>query len=476
MTTTPYPRDLAGYGPIPPQAAWPGGARIAVQFVVNYEEGAENCILHGDAASEAFLSEIVGAAPWPGQRHMNMESIYEYGSRAGFWRLHRMFTGRQMPVTVCAVATAMARNQPLVAAMNEARWEIATHGLKWIEYKDFSRADERAHIDEAVRIHTEIAGQRPLGFYQGRCSAHTLENVMAEQGFLYSADSYADDLPYWTDGPHGPQLVVPYTLDANDMRFATPQGFNSGDQFYAYLKDSFDLLYAEGAAGAPKMLSVGLHCRLAGRPGRAAALARFLDYVQSHDNVWVATRLDIARHWIKSHPPAGGYRPSRMPLALFVEQFGDIFEHTPQIAERAHRAGLTADHDAVDALHAALMRTAQAMSQDEKLALIRAHPELAGREAAAGTLTDDSTGEQGRLGFTALSPAEFARVSDINRRYREKLGFPCIVALALHATRDTVISEMDRRVANDAEMEVNNALEQIGHITRGRLAKKLVGT
>ena len=309
LTGKPYPRDLQGYGRTPPHAQWPNKARIAVQFVINYEEGGENCVLHGDAASEAFLSEIVGAAAWPAQRHMNMESIYEYGSRAGFWRLHRMFTERKMPVTVFAVAEAMARSPDAIAAMSEAGWELATHGLKWIEYKDFSKSDEAAHIHQAVKLHGDIAGSRPLGFYQGRCSENTLDIVMEEQGFLYSADSYADDLPYWIDGPHGPQLIVPYTLDANDMRFATPQGFNAGDQFFAYLKDSFDVLYAEGVT-QPKMLSIGLHCRLVGRPGRAAALARFLDYVKSHDAVWVATRLDIARHWVKMHPPAGGYVPS----------------------------------------------------------------------------------------------------------------------------------------------------------------------
>jgi OHCU decarboxylase len=468
---SPYPRDLIGYGRAAPHANWPNGARIAVQFVINYEEGGENCILHGDPASEAFLSEIVGAQPWPGQRHMNMESIYEYGSRAGFWRLWRMFNDRKLPVTVFAIATAMARNPEAVAAMNEAGWEIASHGLKWIDYRDVAAADERAHVAEAIRIHTERAGQRPLGFYQGRTSAHSLDIVMQEQGFLYCADSYADDLPYWTEGPHGPQLIVPYTLDANDMRFATPQGFNSGDQFFAYLKDSFDVLYAEGATH-PKMLSVGLHCRLVGRPGRAAALGRFLDHVQSHQNVWVATRLDIARHWIRTHPPANGYRPSRLPRALFVELFGDIFEHTPAIALRAHGAGLTAAHDTADGLHGALMRVVTAMTRDEQLALIRAHPELAGREASAGTLTSDSTSEQGRLGFTALSRAEFDRVGAINRRYREKFGFPLIVALARHATRDTVIAEMERRIANNSEAEIATALEQIGHIARGRLAKK----
>jgi chitin deacetylase len=235
---------------------------------------------------------------------MNMESIYEFGSRAGFWRLWRLFTERSMPLTVFAVATALARNPEAVAGMKEADWEIATHGLKWIDYKDFAKEDERAHIREAVRIHTEVTGAPPLGIYQGRTSVHTLDITMEEGSFLYSADSYADELPYWVRGPHGPQLIVPYTLDANDMRFATPQGFNAGDQFYTYLKDSFDVLYAEGVAGHPKMMSVGLHCRLVGRPGRAAALARFLDYVQSHERVWVARRADIARHWSTVAPPA----------------------------------------------------------------------------------------------------------------------------------------------------------------------------
>jgi putative urate catabolism protein len=297
-----YPRDMRGYGRTPPDPRWPGGAKLAVQVVINYEEGGENNILHGDAASEAFLSEIVGAAAWPGQRHMNMESIYEYGSRAGFWRLWRMFTGRGIPVTVYGVATALARSPEAVAAMKEADWEIASHGLKWIEYKDFSREAEKAHLDEAIRIHTQVTGSRPLGWYTGRCSANTLDLVMEEGGFAYCADAYSDDLPYWVRGPKGPFLIVPYTLDTNDMRFATPQGFNSGDQFFAYLKDSFDYLLAEGAAGSPKMLSVGLHCRLVGRPGRAAALARFLDYAAAQPGVWFARRIDIARHWAENHP------------------------------------------------------------------------------------------------------------------------------------------------------------------------------
>jgi putative urate catabolism protein len=303
MSDPAYPRDLIGYGRTPPDPKWPGGARIAMQFVLNYEEGAENSILHGDAASEAFLSEIIGAQPWPGQRHMNMESIYEYGSRAGFWRIWRLFTSRGVPLTVYGVAMALARNPDAVAAMREADWEIASHGLRWIEYKDFAEDEERRHLVEAIRIHTEATGTRPLGWYLGRCSANTRRLVMEEGGFLYDSDSYADDLPYWLAGPRGPHLVVPYTLDANDMRFAVAQGFNSGDQFFAYLRDSFDVLYAEGAQ-APKMMSIGLHARLVGRPGRIAALARFLDHVAARDNVWITRRIDIARHWHAHHKPS----------------------------------------------------------------------------------------------------------------------------------------------------------------------------
>lgn len=296
------PRNMIGYGRTPPDPRWPGDARVAVQFVVNYEEGGENCILHGDSASEAFLSEIVGAEPWPGQRNVNMESIYEYGSRAGFWRLWHLFTERSVPVTVFGVATALEKNPDAVAAMREAEWEIASHGLKWIDYRDYSRAQEHDHFRRAIDIHTRVTGSRPLGWYTGRCSIHTRNLVMEEGGFLYDSDSYADDLPYWVDGPSGPHLVVPYTLDANDMRFATSQGFNSGDQFLAYLTDAFDVLYAEGRH-RPKMMSIGLHCRLVGRPGRVAALQRFVDYVLSKPQVWLATRADIAWHWQAHHRP-----------------------------------------------------------------------------------------------------------------------------------------------------------------------------
>ncbi len=296
-----YPRDLAGYGRMPPDPRWPGGARIAVQFVVNFEEGGENSILHDDAASEAFLSDVLGAVPWPGQRHLNVESMFEYGSRAGFWRLWHLFTTRKIPVTAFGVATALARNPQIVAAMREAGWEIACHGLRWIDYRDFSQAEEAAHMREAIRLHTELTGERPLGWYTGRSSEHTLKLVLADGGFLYSSDSYADDLPYWVTGPEkAPHLIIPYTLDANDMRFINPQGFSNSEDFFAYLRDSFDVLYSEGEL-APKMMSIGLHCRLTGRPGRAAGLARFLDYIGGFDRIWMATRLDIARHWHREH-------------------------------------------------------------------------------------------------------------------------------------------------------------------------------
>ena len=297
-----YPRDMIGYGANPPHPQWPENARIAVQFVINYEEGGENCILHGDKASEAFLSEIIGAQPLEGVRHMNMESFYEFGSRKGFWRLHKMFTERNMTATVFGVAMALERNPDAVKAMLYANWEIASHGLRWIDYQYIPEDVEREHLQQAIDIHTRVTGARPVGWYTGRMSPNTRRLVAEEGCFLYDADSYADELPYWVEEAGKPHLVVPYTLDANDMRFATNQGFNSGDQFFAYLKDSFDVLYAEGET-QPGMLSIGLHCRLVGRPGRAAALARFLDYVQGHDRVWVCRRDEIARHW-REHFPA----------------------------------------------------------------------------------------------------------------------------------------------------------------------------
>jgi OHCU decarboxylase len=469
MAQTAYPRDLVGYGRNPPHPRWPNDARICVQFVINYEEGGENNILHGDRASEAFLSEIVGAVPWPGQRHMNMESIYEYGSRAGFWRLWRLFTERDMPVTVYGVATALMRNPEAVAAMKEAGWEIASHGLKWIDYKDFSSDEERAHIAEAVRIHAEVTGERPLGFYQGRTSENTLRLTMEEGGFLYSADSYADELPYWVDGPKGPHLIVPYTLDANDMRFASPQGFNSGDQFFSYLKDSFDVLYAEGEV-APKMLSVGLHCRLVGRPGRAAALARFLDYVRSHDGVWLSRRIDIARHWIKHHRPTD-LMPSRMSRGLFLELFGDVFEHSPWIAEGAYQAGLSPAQDTAEGLHGAMVQVLGAGIREQKLALLRAHPDLAGRLKLA-ELTDDSQREQASAGLDQLTEGERDRFLDLNDRYRQKFGFPFIMAIK-GRPKEEILAAFEERLGHDPEDEFETAVAQVELIALLRLKDRL---
>ena len=307
-----YPRDLVGYGAHPPHARWPGGARIAVQIVLNYEEGGESSVLHGDAASETFLSEIIGA-PAFAQRHMSMESLYEYGSRAGVWRLLRLFRERGIPITVFGVAMALSRHPEVVDVMLADRHEIASHGWRWISYQQIDEATEREHVERAVAAMIALTGKAPEGWYTGRDSPNTRRLVVEHGGFVYDADSYADDLPYWVEVATGdgakPHLVVPYALDTNDMRFAAPQGFNSGEQFYAYLKDAFDVLYAEGdpaGLNAPKMLSIGLHCRLAGRPARIAALARFLDHVRQHDRVWIARRIDIARHWIATHPHRPG--------------------------------------------------------------------------------------------------------------------------------------------------------------------------
>ncbi|AON56614.1 allantoinase PuuE [Herbaspirillum seropedicae] len=300
-----YPRDLAGYGRNPPHARWPGQARVALQFVLNYEEGGENCVLHGDPASEQFLSEIVGAAAYPA-RHMSMESIYEYGSRVGVWRILREFEKRGLPLTVFGVAMALQRSPEVTQAFVELGHEIACHGLRWIHYQSMDIETERAHMREAVQIFRELTGSAPLGWYTGRDSPNTRQLVVEHGGFVYDSDYYGDDLPFWTEvetaaGVKAPHLVVPYTLDSNDMRFATPQGFNTSEHFFQYLKDSFDVLYEEGEE-APKMLSIGMHCRLLGRPGRFRALQRFLDYVQSHDKVWICRRIDIAEHWRKVHP------------------------------------------------------------------------------------------------------------------------------------------------------------------------------
>jgi OHCU decarboxylase len=469
-----YPRDMQGYGSKPPKVQWPNGAAIAVQFVVNYEEGGENNILHGDAASEAFLSEIVGAAQWPGQRHWNMESIYEYGARAGFWRLHKMFTDAKIPVTVYGVATALQRSPEQVAAMLEADWEIASHGLKWIEYKDTTRDAEAADMAEAIAIHEQVTGSKPRGWYTGRCSVNTVD-LASETGILdYVSDSYADDLPYWHHHQGRDQLIIPYTLDVNDMRFAIPAGFNSGDPFYTYLKDTFDVLYAEGKAGAPKMMNIGLHCRLVGRPGRAAALKRFIEYAQSHDNVWFAKRIEIAEHWAKHHPAeTNRLRPSQMEKSDFVKRFGGVFEHSPWIAERAFDGEMGAANDSAIGLHAALAAQFRVATHKERLGVLTAHPDLAGKLAAAKRLTAESTSEQAEAGLDLLTDEERATFTKFNETYSDKFGFPFIIAVK-GLNKDQILGAFKTRINNTAEEEFFTACKQVERIALLRL-KDLLG-
>ena len=462
---TRYPRDMIGYGAQPPDPKWPNGAKIAVQIVLNYEEGGENNILHGDAASEAFLSEIVGAAAWPGQRHWNMETIYEYGARAGFWRLHRLL--KDLPITVFGVATAMARSPDQVAAMQDAQWEIASHGLKWIEYKDAHEETERAHIQRAIRLHTEVTGERPRGFYQGRASINSVR-LAAEEGFDYLADSYADDLPYWMEIGARDQLVVPYTLDCNDMRFATPQGFNAGDQFYDYLRASFDALYREGVEGQAKMMSIGLHCRLVGRPGRIEALRQFIDYARTHDGVWFATREQIADHWRTHHPHVRWDRPSQMAKADFVAKFGGIYEHSAWVAERAHGMELGTAHDSAIGVGNALARAFRSSATADRLKVLRAHPDLAGKLAAAERLTADSTAEQASAGLDALTDEERDTFQKANAAYVAKFGFPFIIAVRDH-TKDSILRAFETRLQNSVEEEFATACAQVERIAALRL-------
>lgn len=465
-----YPRDLAGYGPDIPDASWPGGAKIAVQIVLNYEEGGENNILHGDAASEAFLSEITGAQPWPGKRHWNMETIYEYGARAGFWRIHRML--RDIPITVYGVATALARSPDQLAAMKAAGWEIASHGLKWIEHKDMPAKEERAQIREAIRLHTEVVGAPPRGWYTGRCSFNTVELAAQEGDFAYIADSYSDDLPYWMRVGDKDQLIVPYTMDCNDMRFAIQAGFTDGSQFETYIRDSFDMLYAEGVDGAPRMLSIGLHCRLAGRPGRALGLQRALAHMASHDGVWFATREQIADHWAATHPPVPRALPSRMSREDFVADFGSIFEHSPWIADGAYDLELGPAHDTAAGVHNALCRIFRSASEEQRLGVLTAHPDLAGKLAAAKRLTAESTAEQASAGLDSLTDEERTAFTGLNDAYTAKFGFPFIIAVRDH-TKATIMDAFRRRLENDRTSEFVEACRQVERIAEHRLQDKL---
>lgn len=464
-----YSRDMRGYGENTPDPQWPGGARIAIQIVVNYEEGGENSIEHGDTASEGFLSEIPGAQPWPGQRHWNMETIYDYGARAGFWRLHRIL--KDIPVTVYGVATALQRSPEQTRAMMDAGWEMATHGYKWIEYKDVPRETEAEHIAEAVRIHTEITGSRPLGFYQGRASMNTVALGCEEGGFEYLADTYADELPFWHVHDGKPQLMVPYTLDANDMRFASG-GFTNGEQFFTYLRDAFDNLYREGLEGAPKMLSIGLHCRLAGRPGRAEAVRRFIEHANAHEGVWFATRLDIARHWKQVHPYQDRIRPSQMDRAAFVEAFGGIYEHSHFIAERVWDGEMGAVHDSAAGLAARMAQVFRAASDEERLGVLTAHPDLAGKLAAAKRLTAESTAEQASAGLDALTDAERTEFTRLNDAYTAKHGFPFIIAVRDH-DKAGILAAMQARANNDTPTERGEAEAQVMRIAELRLKEVL---
>ncbi len=463
-----YPRNMIGYGADAPDAQWPGGAKVAVQFVLNYEEGGENCVLHGDAASEAFLSDIPGAAMWQGQRHWNMESIYEYGARAGFWRLHRLFTGADIPVTIYGVATALARSPEQVAAMKSADWEIASHGLKWVEHKDMPEEEERASIAEAIRLHTEVTGEPPRGWYTGRCSANTVRLVAEEGSFDYVSDTYDDDLPYWLEVEDRDQLIIPYTLEANDMRFATAPGYITGEQFYQYLKDAFDVLYAEGEEGAPKMMSIGLHCRLIGRPGKLAGLKKFIEYIQGFEGVWTPRRVEIAEHWAEHHPHKRIERPSQMEKARFVDAFGGIFEHSAWIAERAHDRELGPAHDTAAGVHSALARVFRIASEEERLGVLTAHPDLAGKLAAAKQLTAESTSEQASAGLDALTDAERENFTAMNTAYTEKFGFPFIIAVRDH-DKAGIQAAFEARLDNSRDAEFAEACRQVERIAELRL-------
>ncbi len=463
-----YIRDMRGYGPNPPDPQWPGNAKVAVQFVLNYEEGAENCVLHGDDASEAFLSDIPGAAPWPGKRHWNMESMYEYGARAGFWRLHRLFTGAGIPLTIYGVARALSRSPEQVQAMKDADWEIASHGLKWIEHKDMPEDAERAAIAEAVRLHTEVVGERPRGWYTGRCSENTVRLAAEEGGFAYVSDTYDDDLPYWMEVVDRDQLIIPYTLEANDMRFATAPGWVTGQDFGDYLIDAFDTLYAEGQAGRPAMMSVGLHCRLVGRPGKIAGLKRFIDHIQAHDSVWCPRRIDIADHWAKTHPPKRFERPSQMSKERFVALYGSIFEHSPWIAERAFDLELGPAHDSAAGVHNALSRAFRTASEDERLGVLTAHPDLAGKLAAAGQLTAESTSEQAGAGLDYLTDEERETFTKLNTAYVAKHGFPFIIAVRDH-DKASILANFHTRIDNDRDPEFAEACRQVERIAQFRL-------
>ena len=457
MSPNRYPRDLSGKFCQPEQIKWPNDAKIAVQFVLNYEEGGENCLLHGDSQSEGFLSEIVGAVPWPNQRHWNMESIYEYGARAGFWRIYELFTQHAIPITVYAVATALARSPEQVHAMQSANWEIASHGYKWIEHKDLSPHEEETLIKKAIELHMSVTGEPPKGWYTGRASMNTVDLVCKQGSLDYISDSYADDLPYWHIYRDKPHLIIPYTLDANDMRFANVQGFNSGDQFFAYLKDSFDSLYREGTNGKPKMLSIGLHCRLIGRPGRIESLIKFLSYIQGFSDVWYPRRIDISDYWHTNYPfdmSAWQSRVTSLSEQDFIEKFSEIFENGRWIAEGAYNLELGPSHNTAIGLHNALCRIFRSARYETRKKLLEAH----------------SGGYQKSMIFEKLISEENKDIArTLDEQFSAKFGFKYTLS-ETDANNCDVLQNLRERLESDYMTEFAENCRQIEKIALEKIS------
>ena len=457
MNPNRYPRDLSGKFCQPVQIKWPNNEKIAVQFVLNYEEGGENCLLHGDSQSEGFLSEIVSAVPWQNQRHWNMESIYEYGARAGFWRIYELFSEHAIPITVYAIATALARSPEQVHAMQSANWEIASHGYKWIEHKDLSPHEEEVQIKKAIELHKSVTGETPKGWYTGRASINSVDLICKQGSLEYISDSYADDLPYWYVYRDKPQLIIPYTLDANDMRFASAQGFNSGDQFFTYLKDSFDSLYREGAKGKPKMLSIGLHCRLIGRPGRIESLFKFLSYIRGFSDVWYPRRIDISDYWHANYPfdmTLWKRRATALSEQAFIEKFSAVFENGLWIAEDAFKLELGPSHNTAIGLHNAFCRIFRSASYEKRRKLVEQH----------------SGGYKKPVIFEKLiSEKDKELAGALDDEYTKKFGFKYTLS-ETDANNCDVLQNLKDRLATDYSTEFKQNCRQIEKIALEKIS------
>ena len=457
MNPNRYPRDLSGKFCQPDQIKWPNDEKIAVQFVLNYEEGGENCLLHGDSQSEGFLSEIVSAVPWQNQRHWNMESIYEYGARAGFWRIYELFSEHAIPITVYAIATALARSPEQVHAMQSANWEIASHGYKWIEHKDLSPHEEEVQIKKAIELHKSVTGETPKGWYTGRASINSVDLICKQGSLEYISDSYADDLPYWYVYRDKPQLIIPYTLDANDMRFASAQGFNSGDQFFTYLKDSFDSLYREGAKGKPKMLSIGLHCRLIGRPGRIESLFKFLSYIRGFNDVWYPRRIDISDYWHANYPfdmTLWKKRATALSEQAFIAKFSAVFENGLWIAEDAFKLELGPSHNTAIGLHNAFCRIFRSASYEKRRKLVEQH----------------SGGYKKPVIFEKLiSEQDKELAGALDDEYTKKFGFKYTLS-ETDANNCDVLQNLKDRLATDYSTEFKQNCLQIEKIALEKIS------